>query len=121
MSEPQPPAWFQPPPPQHFAPRPALEMPERPHYRERRPVFWWTVLIGVVASVVWYVLIGAAAWSVTSLIVGMIVGMVLAGAATWILTWKGDTGLGIGLAIMIGFTASFMVFLGACYLLFWRD
>jgi hypothetical protein len=119
MSEPQPPAWFQ-PPAQPFRPRPAFEYPERPHYRERRPVMWWTVLVGVVASVVWYVLIGAAAWSLTSLVVGMVVGMALAGVATWILTWKGDTGLGIGVAIMIGFTMSFMCFLGAYYLLFRR-
>ena len=120
MTEPEPPPWFQ-PPDQPVPARPALEFPERPRYRERRPVIWWAVLLGVVASVIWYVLIGAAAWSGTSLVVGMLIGMALAGVATLVLVWKGDTGLGIGLAIMVGFAMSFMVFLGVCYLLFWRD
>ena len=121
-SEPRPPAWWQPPrqePPRQRAPEQrGLERPARPHYRERRPVYWWTVVIGVVASVIWYVLIGAAAWSATSLILGMLVGMALAGVATWLLTWRGDPGLGIGLGIMIGFAMSLMVFLGSLHYFF---
>ncbi len=117
MSEPQPPEWWQPPPQPLPLARPP-QRPPRPYYRERRPVHWWTVLLGVVASVIWYVLIGAAAWSGTSLIVGMLVGMGLASAATWILVWKGDPGLGIGLGMMIGFTMSFMFFVASWYVLF---
>jgi hypothetical protein len=116
VTEPQPPAWWQ-PPPQLPVQRPP-ERPARPFFRERRPIHWWTVVIGVVASVIWYVLIGAAAWSGTSLIVGMLVGMALAGVATWLLVWRGDPGLGIGLGMMIGFTASFMVLVAAFHLLF---
>jgi hypothetical protein len=88
-------------------PRP-ISPPPRPYFRERRPVHWWTVLIGITASVIWYVLIGAAAWDGTSLLLGTLAGMVLAGGAAWALVWKGDPGLGIGLAMMIGFAGSFM-------------
>jgi hypothetical protein len=66
----------------------------------------------------WYVLIGAAAWSGTSLVVGMLLGMALAGAATWLLVWRGDPGLGIGLGMMIGFAMSFMFFLACWYVVF---
>ncbi len=85
-----------------------MQPPLRPFFRERRPVHWWTVLVGITASVIWYVLIGAAAWSSTSLLFGTLAGMALAGAAAWAMVWKGDPGLGIGLAMMIGFAASFM-------------
>lgn len=114
MTEPKPPEWWQPPPPELRAP----VRPERPRYRERRPVYWWTVLLGIVGSVVWYVLIGAAAWSTTSLVVGMLVGMGLAMAASWLLADRGDPGLGIGVGMMIGFTMSFMVLLTSCAVLF---
>lgn len=76
---------------------------------------WGSVLIGVVASLTWYVLIGTASWSATSFVVSMVIGMALAGLATWILAWKGDPGLGIGIGMMIGVTLSFLVFLGGCY------
>lgn len=75
------------------------------------------VLIGIVASVVWYVLIGAAAWNGTSFVVGMLVAVALAGIATYVLIWRGDTGLGVGLGMMIGFALSFMFFV-ACWYVF---
>jgi len=105
VEEPRPPAWWQ--PPEQPTPRPT-QHPSRPFFRECRPVHWWTVLIGITASVIWYVLIAVAAWNSTSLLFGTAAGMVLAGAAAWTLVAKGDPGLGIGLAMMIGFAASFM-------------
>jgi hypothetical protein len=113
VTEPQPPSWFEPPPQRVPARSPSAE--ERPHYRERRPVRWWAVLAGVVASAIWFVLIGAAAWSATSFVVTMLLGILLAGAATWVLTWRGDPGLGVGIGLMMGFALSLLFFLGGCY------
>jgi hypothetical protein len=109
--EPRPPAWWQPPAPAVPVP------PERPCYRESRPVRWWTVFVGIVAAMAWYVLIGLAAWSGTSLVVGMVVGMALAGAAAGVLSWKGERGLGIGVGMMVGFGLTFLIFLGVCFAL----
>ena len=114
MSEPQPPDWWRPP----VQPVPLGRPPERPRFRESRPVRWWMVLLGVVASALWYVLIGVASWSVVSFIVGMLAGMLLAAVASWLLTWKGDSGLGVGVGMMLGLALAFTIVLWGFYTFF---
>lgn len=111
MTEPQPPAWWQ--PPSESAPWTGHSDygPQRPHYRERRPVQWWTVLVGLAGGVVWFGLVSIASrGSTTALVVGLLVGAVIALLAVAVLAWKGDVGLSIGLAMVTGLTAAVIVF-----------
>ena len=99
MRETQPPDWWQPPA------APVRE--SRPVYREPRPVRWSMVLLGVVASVIWYVVVAIASSGV--LLPGILAGMLVGGAVTAVLAWRGDPGLSIGVAIMVGFVLSLTI------------
>jgi hypothetical protein len=102
MWETQPPDWWQ--------PSAAPVRDSRPVYREQRPVRWSMVLLGVVASVIWYVVVAIA--SSGALLPGILVGMLVAAIATALLAWRGDPGLGIGAAIMVGFVLSLTILIG---------
>jgi hypothetical protein len=102
MRETQPPDWWQPPT------APVRE--SRPGYREQRPVRWSMVLLGVVASAFWYVVVAIASSGV--LLPGILAGMLVGAAATALLAWRGDPGLSIGSAIMVGFVLSLTILIG---------
>jgi hypothetical protein len=109
VSEPQPPAWWQPPPAQ--PPHPRAYDVLRPVYRERRPVRWWTVLLGLAGSVVWFALVAIASRGTpASMTSGLVVGAVVAGVAIWVLAWKGDVGLSVGISMVSGLTMGVIVF-----------
>jgi hypothetical protein len=80
-------------------------------YREARPARWWTILLGLGGSVVWFALVAIASrGTVTSLVAGLVLGAAVAGVAVWVLAWKGDVGLSVGISMAAGLTISVIVF-----------
>ena len=95
-----PPGWYKPPSWPYGA---TLPRPKRPGYRESRPVRWWTLLISIAASLLFYVLVALVSWSVTSFTVLLVIGMLVIGGMSALLLSRGDRGAAVGLAIMTGF------------------
>ena len=102
MHETRPPDWWQPPT------VPVRE--NRPVYREARPVRWSMVTLGALVSAIWYAVVAIA--SSGALLPGILAGMLVGLVATALLTWRGDPGLGIGAAIMVGFVLSLTILIG---------
>jgi hypothetical protein len=76
--------------------------PQRPHYRERRPVRWWSVLVGVGVTLVYFVLVGLVSWSPGSFVTLLLVAVLLAAGVVSTLVSRGDRGIGVGVAMVTG-------------------
>jgi hypothetical protein len=115
MMEPQPPAWWE-PPKETFPPSRPPQLPSRPRYRELRPVRWPMVMLGIGGALVWFVVVGiAASASRGTLLAGTLAAVALASVVTWVLAWKGDVGLSIGVAVIVGFVLAVTMTLGGSW------
>jgi hypothetical protein len=82
---------------------PAAPAPRaRPHFRESRPVRWWTVLIGAGVTLVFYVLVALVSWSAASFQLMTLAAVVAGAGASWGLVARGDPGAGIGASLVTG-------------------
>jgi hypothetical protein len=63
-------------------------------------------MAGFCAGLLWFVLLAAASWSVTSYFVLTLAGLVTALGAVALLSWRGDRGVGAGLAALTGIMAA---------------
>jgi hypothetical protein len=89
-------------PPGYVPPRPQLPAPRRPRYRESGQVRWWAVLVGVGVSIVYFVLVGLVSWSPASLVGFFLIAILLACSAAATLLFRGDRGMGVGVAAVTG-------------------
>jgi hypothetical protein len=69
------------------------------------------VLLGVVSAVVWFAVVAIA--SGDSLLGGILAGILAGAVATGVLAWKGDYGLSIGSAVVVGFVLSLTIVIGS--------
>lgn len=81
---------------------PWVPRPQRPTYRENRPVRWWTALVGFAAGSLYYLLLGLVAWNLTSFSVILVIGMLVAGGSAMVLLARGDRGAAVGLVLATG-------------------
>jgi CBS-domain-containing membrane protein len=81
-------------------------MPEPPRYRETRPLRFGAAAIGLAAGLGWFVLLLAVSWSPLSSFLLVLAGVLAATGAVAVLSWRGDRGVGAGLAVVTGIAAA---------------
>lgn len=87
--------------------------PARPVYREPHPIRAGAVLAGFGAAVVWFALFGALARELAAYVWWTIVAAVVAWIVAAVLSFLGDRGVAVGVALASGFGLSIaMTFVG---------
>jgi hypothetical protein len=80
--------------------------PARPVYREPHPIRAGAVLAGFGAAVVWFALFGALARELAAYVWWTIVAAVVAWIVAAVLSFLGDRGVAVGVALASGFGLS---------------
>jgi hypothetical protein len=84
-------------------------------YRETRPVHGGSVATGAAAGLVWFLLVGAVAWSPVSYVVATTAGVLPALIAAFVLLGWGNRGAGIGVGITTCAAVAFLFVLLATW------